>query len=121
MGRQHAVVEHQINAWAWAERGQLLEQLQRLEHELAGAVSPRRVHVRVLLGFQRHRARRHGIRDGRAGSVTVIQRFGGGLNLNVHYHTLLFDGVFFTNRANGALDFRPLPPPTTPSTARTSA
>jgi hypothetical protein len=24
-------------------------------------------------------------RDGRAGSVTVIQRFGGGLNLNVHY------------------------------------
>jgi hypothetical protein len=53
--------------------------------------------------------------------VTVIQRFGGGLNLNVHYHTLLFDGVFFTNRANGALDFRPLPPPTTPSTARTSA
>jgi len=37
------------------------------------------------LGFQRHRARRHGIRDGRAGSVTVIPRFGGGLNLNVHY------------------------------------
>src|SRR5262249_3177280 len=44
--------------------------------------------------------------------VTVIQRFGGGLNLNVHYHTLLFDGVFFADRANGALDFRPLPPPT---------
>jgi hypothetical protein len=42
----------------------------------------------------------------------VIQRFGGGLNLNVHYHTLLFDGVFFANRANGALDLRPLPPPT---------
>jgi hypothetical protein len=38
-----------------------------------------------LARFQRHRARRHGIRDGRAGSVTVIQRFGGGLNLNVHY------------------------------------
>jgi hypothetical protein len=37
---------------------------------------------------------------------------GGGLNLNVHYHTLLFDGVFFADRANGALDFRPLPPPT---------
>ena len=35
----------------------------------------------------RHRARRYGIRDGRSGSVTVIQRFGGGLNLNVHYHT----------------------------------
>jgi hypothetical protein len=44
--------------------------------------------------------------------VTVIQRFGGGLNLNVHFHTLLFDGVFFADGASGALDFRPLPPPT---------
>jgi hypothetical protein len=30
-----------------------------------------------------------------AGSVTIIQRFGGGLNLNVHFHTLLLDGVLF--------------------------
>lgn len=44
--------------------------------------------------------------------MTVIQRFGGGLNLNVHYHTLLFGGVFFADGANGALGFRPLPPPT---------
>jgi len=51
-------------------------------------------------------------RDGRSGSVTVIQRFGSGLNLNVHCHTLLFDGVFFIDRASGALEFRPLPPPT---------
>jgi hypothetical protein len=69
------------------------------------------VSVRVLLGFQRHRARRHGIRDGRSGSVTVIQRFGGGLNLNLHFHTLLFDGVFFEGQ-EGALEFRSLPPPT---------
>jgi hypothetical protein len=68
--------------------------------------------LRVLLGFQRHRARRYGIRDGRSGCVTVIQGFRGGLNLNIHYHTLFFDGVFFAGNANGALDFRPLPPPT---------
>jgi hypothetical protein len=37
-----------------------------------------------LLGFQRYLARRRGIRDGRSGCVTVIQRFGGGLNLNLH-------------------------------------
>lgn len=80
------------------------------DHALARAVLG--VSVRVLLGFQRHRARRYGIRDGRSGSVTVIQRFGGGLNLNVHYHTLLFDGVFFVDPGNGALEFRPLPPPT---------
>jgi hypothetical protein len=43
--------------------------------------------------------------------VTVIQRFGGGLNLNLHFHTLLFDGVFFEG-TEGAPEFRPLPPPT---------
>src|SRR5262249_4080380 len=43
---------------------------------------------------------------------TVIQRFGGGLNLNVHLHTLLFDGVFFAGGADDGLEFRPLPPPT---------
>jgi hypothetical protein len=26
--------------------------------------------------------------------VTVIQRFGSGVNLNVHFHTLVLDGVF---------------------------
>jgi len=71
-----------------------------------------RVPVRVLLGFQHHRARRYGIRDGRSGCVTVIQRFGGGLNLNIHFHTLLFDGVFCAKGEEGMLDFRPLPPPT---------
>jgi hypothetical protein len=26
--------------------------------------------------------------------LTVIQRFGSGVNLNVHFHTLVLDGVF---------------------------
>jgi len=30
----------------------------------------------------------------RTGAVTVIQRFGSGLNLNVHFHTLALDGRF---------------------------
>jgi Putative transposase/Transposase zinc-binding domain len=80
------------------------------DHGLARAVLG--VAVRVLLGFQRHRARRYGIRDGRSGCVTAIQRFGGGLNLNIHFHTLLFDGVFHAAGAGDTLDFRPLPPPT---------
>ena len=86
-----------------------LRYLARVGSRLARAVLA--VSVRVLLGFQRHRARRSGIRAGRSGSVTVIQRFGGGLNLNVHFHTLLLDGVFFEGQ-EGALEFRPLPPPT---------
>jgi hypothetical protein len=43
--------------------------------------------------------------------VTVIQRFGGGLNLNVHFHTLVLDGVF-TEGAEEMLRFEPTPPPT---------
>jgi hypothetical protein len=80
------------------------------DHALARAVLG--VYVRVLLGFQRRRARRHGIRNGRSGCATVIQRFGGGLNLNIHFHTLLFDGVFFAEGEKGTLGFWPLPPPT---------
>jgi hypothetical protein len=31
------------------------------------------------------------------GSVTAIQRFGGSVNLNSHFHTHFMDGVFVTN------------------------
>lgn len=34
------------------------------------------------------------------GAVTVVQRFGSALNLNIHFHALLLDGVF-VERANG--------------------
>ena len=43
--------------------------------------------------------------DGRGGAVVVVQRFGGALNLNVHLHALVLDGVF-TNDA-GAVRFHP--------------
>ena len=43
--------------------------------------------------------------------MTVIQRFGGGLNLNLHFHTLVLDGVF-TEGAGDTLRFQPAPPPT---------
>lgn len=42
MQREHAVVEHQIDPRPRNERGQLLEQFQRLEHELPSAVRPRK-------------------------------------------------------------------------------
>jgi hypothetical protein len=32
------------------------------------------------------------------GGITLIQRFGSALNLNVHFHMLLLDGVYTTNR-----------------------
>jgi len=35
-----------------------------------------------------------GVRDGQTGAITFVQRFGGLLNLNVHYHLVVPDGVF---------------------------
>ena len=43
--------------------------------------------------------------------MTCIQRFGSALNLNLHFHTLVPDGVFFED-ANGAMQFHALAPPT---------
>src|SRR5262245_8155758 len=63
------------------------------------------------LGWYRRRARRAGIADGRSGTVTVVQRFGSGLELNVHFHVLGLDGVFAL-AANGTLRFHCVPAPT---------
>lgn len=52
------------------------------------------IFIRVVFGWLRRTAARHGIRDGQCGAVTVIQRFGSSLNLNVHVHSLVLDGVF---------------------------
>jgi len=85
------------------------------DHALCRAVLA--VYARALLGFERRRARRRGIADGETGAVTAIQRFGSGLNLNVHLHTLVLDGVFTTD-ATGTARFDPAPPPTDHEVAR---
>ena len=44
----------------------------------------------------------------RTGAVTLIQRFGSALNLNVHFHMLFLDGVYVVG-ADGRLQrFRPV-------------
>ncbi len=67
------------------------------------------VAIRAVLEFYRRCAHRLSVADGRNGAVTVIQRFGGGLQLNVHFHSLLLDGVF-AEGAEGRLDFHPAAP-----------
>jgi hypothetical protein len=57
------------------------------DHALCRAVLG--VFARALLAFYKRSARAHGIRDGQTGTVTVIQRFGSGLQLNLHYHTVV--------------------------------
>jgi hypothetical protein len=68
------------------------------------------VYVRAVFGWLRRRARRAGVRDGQPGAVTLVQRFGSAVNLNLHYHTLVLDGVY--RERDGAATFWPLPPPT---------
>jgi len=45
------------------------------------------------------------------GSVTLIQRFGSALNLNVHFHMLFLDGVYAKNKYGKAIFQRTNAPP----------
>lgn len=54
-------------------------------------------------GFSHKRAK--------TGAVTLIQRFGSALNLNVHFHMLFLDGVYEVN-ADELGDFHSIKPPT---------
>jgi len=77
-------------------------------HGLSRAVL--RVYTRVLGDVYARGARARGIDDGQTGMVTALQRAGGALNTNVHFHTLVLDGVF-TEVPGGALVFHPAPGP----------
>ena len=69
------------------------------------------VSARALQGFYRKRAKASGHRGGRTRTVTVIQRFGGALNLNVHFHALAVDGVF-VREPDSSLSFAAAKAPT---------
>jgi len=64
---------------------------------------------RALRKAYRRGAARGGNRDGHTGALTFIQRFGGGLNLNVHFHVVALDGTFH-ELSDGELRFIPCPP-----------
>jgi Putative transposase/Transposase zinc-binding domain len=75
------------------------------DHDLCRAVIG--VYMRAVVGFLRHAARQAGAGEGRGGGVAILQRFGGAVNLNVHVHALVLDGVFAA--AGEGLRFWPLP------------
>ena len=66
-----------------------------------------RAFVRRVFAWQRHVARGMGIEEARSAAATFIQRGGGALNLNPHFHTLVPDGVFDA-RDDGSVRFVPL-------------
>jgi hypothetical protein len=84
------------------------------DSRLAGEVL--RIFVRRVFASLRRRARqRRRVDDPQCGAVTFVQRFGGALNLNVHFHTLVLDGVY---DPGDSLRFRALPPPNDEEVAR---
>ena len=51
-------------------------------------------------------------RSARTGAVTLIQRFGSALNLNIHFHMLFLDGVYVDGANGSRIRFRWLKAPT---------
>ena len=67
--------------------------------------------VRTVFASLRRRARRQwGIGRGQCGAVTFVQRFGDALNANVHFHSLVLDGVYEPKSGQWPRFF-PLPAP----------
>jgi hypothetical protein len=80
------------------------------DHALCRAVVG--VFMRTVLRLLRGRARcEQGVADGRSGAVVILQRFGAALNVNVHGHALVLDGIFAED-SSGGLSFYPAIPPT---------
>ena len=74
--------------------------------------------VSAITSDLRRRARKRKL-HGRlqTGSVTVVQRFGSSLNLNVHFHVIGMDGVY-AEQLDGNLLFHPMPAPSDEDIAR---
>ncbi len=74
----------------------------------------RRLRFGCSMRFNRWAKREFGlssINDAFTGMVTVIQRFDSALRLNVHFHTLVLDGVYVKNEDGAGLRFLRLPRP----------
>src|SRR3990172_4607384 len=69
-----------------------LRYLLAYDAELCSAVLG--VFLRAVFGWIRRRARRMGLRAAWPGAVTYVQRFGSAVNLNVHFHSIVLDGVY---------------------------
>jgi len=81
----------------------------RLAYDASLSSAVLRIFVRRVFVSLRRRARLLApVENPQCGAVTFVQRFGGALNLNVHFHTLVLDGIY---DPQDGMRFRPLPPP----------
>jgi len=66
----------------------------------------------ALREIQRWLRQRTGQGTGQGGSVTVVQRFASALNLNLHFHALVLDGLYTEDPDTGAVRWHRAPSPT---------
>lgn len=52
---------------------------------------------RTINRYYENKSKGFNLKNPKAGAITVVQRFGGALNLYVHFHTIYTDGVFHEN------------------------
>jgi hypothetical protein len=80
------------------------------------------VFLRTVFSSLRRRAKEElGVPDGQSGSVSTLQRFGGSINLNLHIHSLILDGVYADPENTGTPTFHALPAPDDQEIARVTA
>jgi len=62
-----------------------------------------RIFIDAVFAVYRARAELEGIKGAKCGALTFVQRFGGSLNLNVHFHSIFLDGVLRVSVGRGDL------------------
>jgi len=87
----HVLPEVPVRQWVLSMPWRL-RYLLACDVELCRAV--RRGFLRALFDHYRERAERAGLARVRTGAVNALQRFGSALNLNLHFHALVLDGVY---------------------------
>lgn len=76
------------------------------------------IFIQAVFSWLRSRAREcSGILKAKCGAVTFVQRFGGAINLNIHLHSLVLDGVYYED-AQQRIRFQRLPKPSDSEVAR---
>jgi hypothetical protein len=70
-----------------------------------------RIFVETIFASYRARAKRDGVLGAECGAINLVQRFGSSMNLNVHFHVAVLDGVF-TREPEAGVIFHPAAPPT---------
>jgi hypothetical protein len=83
----------------------------RMAYDAELTTAVQREFLRAVFVALRRRARReYGVPHGQCGAVVFVQRFGDALNLHVHFHALVLDGVYDA-RGDGRPAFHALAPP----------